>query len=205
LLGRLPALRRAEVVHREVVRDAEQPRGERRRAPAELPDRLEHLQEGLRRQVLGVVAVADAHVEVAVDAVEVDEVELFERLAVAALRTVDEAADDGRLRLLPARRSAHALSGARGAGGLTAGSKADAALAGEALDEHDLRDGDRIAAVLGLEAEALVCGAHRAVDVVRRRRRDVDGQRLAALERDLEADAIELSHPTPAPRARLRR
>jgi hypothetical protein len=49
-------------------------------------DRLEHLQERLRRQVLGVVAVADADVQVAVDAVEVDQVQLFERGAVAGLR-----------------------------------------------------------------------------------------------------------------------
>ena len=45
------------------------------------PDRLEHLQERLRRQILRVVPVADAHVEVAVDAVEVEQVQLFERLA----------------------------------------------------------------------------------------------------------------------------
>ena len=39
-------------------------------APAKVAERLEHLQERLRRQVLGVVPVADAHVQVAVDAVE---------------------------------------------------------------------------------------------------------------------------------------
>ena len=59
----------------------------------ELADRLEHLEERLRRQVLGVVTVADAHVQVAVDAVEVDEVQLFERVAVALLTALDESAD----------------------------------------------------------------------------------------------------------------
>ena len=92
LLLRLPAAPRAEVVHREVVRDAEEPRGERRRLPAEAPDLLEHLQERLRREVLRVVPVADADVEVAVDPVEMDEVQLFERLAVALLPARDEIA-----------------------------------------------------------------------------------------------------------------
>src|SRR5262249_54904490 len=90
LLLRLPALVRAEVVHGEVVRDAEGPRRERRRLPAEATDRLEHLQEGLRRQVLGVVAIADADVQVAVDAVEVDEVELLQGGPVPLLGAVDE-------------------------------------------------------------------------------------------------------------------
>ena len=89
LLG-LPAPVRAEVVHREVVRDPEEPRRERRRLPAEAADRLEHLHERLRGQVLGVVPVADAHVQVAVDAVEVEQVELLERVAVAFLRPRDE-------------------------------------------------------------------------------------------------------------------
>jgi hypothetical protein len=78
------------VVHRQVVGDAEQPGRERRRAPSEPPDRLEHLQERLRRQVLGVVPVPDRHVQVAVDSVEVVEVELFERTAIALLRTRDQ-------------------------------------------------------------------------------------------------------------------
>src|SRR6188474_110611 len=90
LLLRLPAPRRAEVVHREVVRDPEEPRRERRRAPTEAPDCLEHLQEGLRRQVLGVVPIADAHVQVAVDPVEMEQVERLERLAIAALGKLDE-------------------------------------------------------------------------------------------------------------------
>jgi hypothetical protein len=81
------------VIHREVVRDAEEPGGERRRAEAELADRLEHLEERLRREVLGVVPVADAHVQVAVDPVEVDQVQLLERLAVSLLAALDEAAD----------------------------------------------------------------------------------------------------------------
>ncbi len=93
LLLRLPAAARAEVVHREVVRDPEEPRRERRRLPAEPADRLEHLEERLRRQVLGVVPVADGHVQVAVDPVEMDQVQLLERLAVALLRALDERAD----------------------------------------------------------------------------------------------------------------
>ena len=92
LLG-LPAPVRAEVVHREVVRDPEEPRGERRRLPAEAADRLEHPQERLRRQILGVVPVSDRHVQVAVDPVEVDQVQLLERGAVALLRPLDELAD----------------------------------------------------------------------------------------------------------------
>ena len=93
LLLRLPAAARAKVIHREVVRDAEEPGGERRRLPAEAPDLLEHLQERLRREVLGVVAVADADVEVAVDPVEMDEVQLLERLAVALLPARNEVAE----------------------------------------------------------------------------------------------------------------
>src|SRR5205823_9261145 len=71
----------------------EEPGRERRRPPAEALDRLQHLQERLRRQVLGVVAVADAHVQIAVDPVEVDQVQLFERIAVARLGTLDQPAD----------------------------------------------------------------------------------------------------------------
>src|SRR6476619_1069366 len=44
LLG-LPAPRGPEVIHRKVVGDAEEPRRERRRLPAEAPDRLQHLQK----------------------------------------------------------------------------------------------------------------------------------------------------------------
>ena len=111
LLLRLPALVGAEVVHREVVGDPEEPRRERRRLPAELADRLEHLQERLRRQVLGVVPVADADVQVAVDPVEVDQVELLERAAVALLGALDQRADALGLALLLLRcRLAHVVS-----------------------------------------------------------------------------------------------
>ena len=37
-----------------------------------------------------VVAIADAHVEIAVDPVEMEQVQLFERDALAALRAFDE-------------------------------------------------------------------------------------------------------------------
>ena len=39
------------------------------------------------------MAVADGDVQIAVDPVEVDQVELFQRAAVAALRALDELAD----------------------------------------------------------------------------------------------------------------
>jgi hypothetical protein len=81
------------VVDREVVRDPEEPRRERNRLPPEPADRLEHLEERLRRQVLGVVPVAHAEVQVAVDAIEVGEVELLQRLAIAGLRTLDQRAN----------------------------------------------------------------------------------------------------------------
>src|SRR6476620_7840151 len=90
LFLRLPAAVRAEVIHRKVVRDAEEPGGQRRGLPLEALDRLEHLHERLRRQILRVVPIPDAHVEVAVDAVEVKQVELFEGLPVALLAAVDE-------------------------------------------------------------------------------------------------------------------
>ena len=103
LLFGLPALARAKVVHREVVGDAEEPGRERGRLPAELPDRLEHLQERLRRQVFGVVAVADGDVQVAVDPVEMNQIELFERATVALLGALDEGAHALCLALLPRR------------------------------------------------------------------------------------------------------
>ena len=81
------------MVDRQVVRDPEQPGRERNRLPAEPADRLQHLQERLRRQVFGVVPVADVEVQVAVDPVEMDDVELLERLAVAGLRTLDQRPD----------------------------------------------------------------------------------------------------------------
>jgi hypothetical protein len=77
------------------VRDPEEPGRERRRLEPELADRLEHAHERLRRQVLGVVPVADGHVQVAVDPVEVDQVQLLERAAVALLAPLDELADLG--------------------------------------------------------------------------------------------------------------
>ena len=116
LLG-LHAARRAEVVHREVVRDPKEPGRERRRLKPELADRLEHPQEGLRGQVLGVVPVPDRHVQVAVDPVEVDQVQLFERRSVTLLPALDQP-PDLRPRLLgPLRRAfRHSLRSARAAG-----------------------------------------------------------------------------------------
>src|SRR4030095_12256092 len=91
-----------------MLRDAEQPGGKRRSPKPEPADRLEHLHERLRRQVLRVVTVADAHVQVAVDAVEVDEVQLFERVTVALLTALDESAYVVSVRRLGTRRLAFA-------------------------------------------------------------------------------------------------
>ena len=81
--------------------DPEEPGGERRRLEAELADRLEHAQEGLRREVLGVVLVAERHVQVAVDPVEMDQVQLLERVPVALLPALDEPPDLGARRPAP--------------------------------------------------------------------------------------------------------
>src|SRR3954452_8924862 len=70
---------------------------------------------------------------------------------------------------------------------LGSGAEADAALAREPLDEDDLPDGARVSAVLGFEGHGrVVVAGEGAVEVVGDRRRDVDGQHLLALERDLE-------------------
>ena len=82
---RLAATAEPEMIDGEVVRDPEQPGGERSRLPAEPADRLEHPHEGLRRQVLGVVPVADAHVQIAVDAIEVERGRAPRARAVALL------------------------------------------------------------------------------------------------------------------------
>src|ERR1019366_8038123 len=95
------------------------------------------------RQVLGVVAVADTHVQVAVDPVEVDQVELFERSAVALLGTADEAAHALRLALLLRRpdlthRSRTSVPPrARRLTLLGDGPEADTAFTGKTLDVHD--------------------------------------------------------------------
>ena len=107
LFLRLHAAVRTEVIHCEVVRDPEEPGRERHLSPAEAVDRLEHAQEGLGRQILGVVAVADAEVQVAVDAIEVEEVELLQRITVAELRALDESPH--RMRLRPPTDSAGAI------------------------------------------------------------------------------------------------
>src|SRR5207237_2293008 len=96
-------------------------------------DRVEHLDEGLRRQVLGVVPIADTQVEVAVDAIEVKEVQLFERVAVPTLGTLD--------------KRAHCCASH------SASAEADSAFAGEALDVDDPRKRDRVSAVLRIELE----------------------------------------------------
>ena len=90
ILLELPAPAAAEVIHRQVVRDAEEPGRKRSAPPDEAVDRLEHLHEGLLGQILGVVPVADRRLEVGVDAVEVERVELAERVAVAGLGPGDE-------------------------------------------------------------------------------------------------------------------
>src|ERR1043165_8456946 len=57
---------------------------------------LEHLEKRLRRQVFGVVPVAHAQVQIAVDAVEMHQVEGFERLSIASLREIDQPTEIGR-------------------------------------------------------------------------------------------------------------
>src|SRR5207253_4494270 len=138
--------------------------GEGRRLPAKASDRLEHLQERLRRQVLGVVAVADAHVQVAVDAVEVQEIELLERFAVSLLRLRDELTDvPGRLarsardRLLAGPHPALDARRPRPANApRLLAAEADAALAGEALDVDHAPKRDRVPPVGGLERQGAV-------------------------------------------------
>ena len=89
----LPAAVGSKMIHRQVVRDAEEPGGDRYLAPLEGPDSLEHLHERLVREIFGVVAVPHRHLQVAVDAVEVHQVELLEGLSVAVLGALDEPAN----------------------------------------------------------------------------------------------------------------
>jgi len=118
----LPATVRAEVIHREVVAMRKSHAENGARLPPEPLDRLEHLQKCLRCQVLGVVSVADAHVQIAVDAVEVDQVQLFERCPLTLLATLDETADVSGRVLWRARRARVASSAINpevpGSGGL---------------------------------------------------------------------------------------
>ena len=150
------------MVHRQVVGDAEEPGGERCRLPAEALDRLEHLQERLSRQVLGVGPVADAHVQVAVDPIEMEEVELLERFAVSLLSPLDESPQvvgrvHGRRRGSTSGFLGHqagefpvgTASNSLGRGG----AEADPALPREPLHIDDALQGDRVAAVLGIQRE----------------------------------------------------
>ena len=73
-------------------------------------DRLQHLEKRLGRQVLGVVPVADAHVQIAVDAIEMEQVELLERSAIALLAAFDEPPNVGSRILGGTRRSLVASS-----------------------------------------------------------------------------------------------
>src|SRR5579862_710495 len=197
-LLRLPAPPRAEVIHREVVRDPEEPRRERRRPPAEPPDRLEHLQERLRRQVLGVVPVADAHVEVAVDPVEVDEVQLLERVPVALLGAVDERADV----LIPGTAHPFVLPRAtdRTNPGGSRGGEADAGRTVEPSEVGDLGDDHVVRAFVGVENDdagaVLVQRPFELVGAVLRGERP---DHLAASEPDLEPNPLTACHSTPPP------
>jgi len=68
-------------------------------------------------QVLGVVPVPNRHVQVAVDPVEVDQVQLFERSAVTLLAALDQPPDLRTRLLRPLRRTfRHSLRSARAAG-----------------------------------------------------------------------------------------
>lgn len=85
-LGRLgeresPA-RRAEMVGRGVLRDPEEPGRERDCAILIAVDPLEHPAERLARQVLGIVAVANAEDEIGLDPVDVQVIETRQRVAI---------------------------------------------------------------------------------------------------------------------------
>src|SRR5205823_7188779 len=88
LFPRMPAPRGSEVVDREVARDSEEPRDERRPLPLEAVDGLDHPDEGLDRQVLSVLSVPDGHGKVRIDLVEVLDVQGLEGLAAPGLRVL---------------------------------------------------------------------------------------------------------------------
>src|ERR671925_2368998 len=76
-----------------------------------------------------------------------------------------------------------------------------AALAGKTLHVHDPRQRHRVAAVLRFELEGAVRAARdRLLELVRERRLDVRAHHLAALEADLDPNALVLNHSPPAPR-----
>ena len=148
------------MIHGEVVSDPEQPGGERNRLPPEAADRLQHPHEGLRRQVLGVVPVADAQVQIAVDAIEVEEVQLLERVAVTVLPTFDERPHvRGRSRPSARLFRRHPEGMPPEAPRNSAAAEADTALARKALDVDDPGERDRVPAVLGFELERAAAAA----------------------------------------------
>src|SRR5205823_106716 len=137
------------------------------------------------------------HVQVAVDAVEVEEVELLERLAVAVLCPGDERTHLLRRGLGPGRRLGHRLGHAPEGQPLCA--EAYASLAGEALDADDAMQGDRVTPVLCVELERAL-GADRALERVCARSRDESADDLTAVEGDLDAHGICcFSQATPPP------
>ena len=103
--------------------------------------------------------VPDAHVQVAVDAVEVEQVELFERLPVALLAALDEPPHVGG-RVVAGRAAAWVASSAIHRGNapvaphlnrLRSRAEPDATFPRETLHVDDPLQGDRVAAVLGVE------------------------------------------------------
>src|SRR5438477_1501747 len=75
----------ADVVHREIVRNPEKPRGKRRPLPPEIADSFEHFEKYLFSQVLSVGGVANLQVDVSVDAFEVAFIEPTNGLWIARL------------------------------------------------------------------------------------------------------------------------
>ena len=80
---------RAHVVDRRVVRDAQDPGGERHDARLVAAERGHQLGEDVLRDVLGLVLVAHDRADVAVDVVGVAEVEEAQRVGVAVLGARD--------------------------------------------------------------------------------------------------------------------
>jgi len=85
-----PLAARAQVAHRQIVRDAQQPRHEGRASDLITLNRHPRLEEGLRRQVLGLRRLANHVVDVPVHAHDVAVVQRAERLTIATDRAAYE-------------------------------------------------------------------------------------------------------------------
>src|SRR5438067_2317647 len=113
------------------------------------------------------MTVADAHVQVAVDAVEMEQVQLLQRLALALLRALDQSADVGGAQ---GDVRAHAFPDAPPGPTTNAElrrSESHARFSRESLHVDDPPQRDRVAPVLGLQGEGAVPGlAERPLELV---------------------------------------